>query len=186
MAYLMRVIIVGDNNSGKEMFLEKYLGKKRQEIDRRTIGAEFGLIEININEQIVKLQFWELTDEYQSPMDHNTLYYGALGGIIVFDVTKRETFDNLENQTKEIWEKNGKGVIPLVIFGKNTENRERFSNSVTKEEGKKMASRISKKAMKKGYEIPYFEISIKTGENIVTGFKFLAKTYISYVDSIKP
>jgi len=180
----MKVVIVGDNNSGKEIIIEKYVRKWREENYKLTYGAVLAFSEIHVNEQIVKFHFLQLAEKEENRMPLNLFYHGALGGIIIFDVTIPETFANLEDWSKEIWENNGKGVIPLVIFGINTENRDQSPNSVTKEEGMKMASRISKKAKKEGYEIPYYEISTKVRKDIETGLEFLARAYLTVLDTL--
>ena len=178
----MKVVVVGDKNSGKEIILDRFIDKGSQNNDKMSVGFGMVIIPIIVNEQNFKIQIYELNEEERFDNVRRVYCFGALGGILVFNVTKRETFDSLEDWSTEIWENNGEGVIPLVIFGINVENRDQSPNSVTKEQGMEMASKISKKAMKEGYEIPYYEISIETGENIDNSLKYFAKACSSYLD----
>ena len=183
MSNLMKVTMVGDSNSGKELILDRFVEKGYQDYGAMYVGIRTTILPITVNGQSFKIQILELNEEERFENIRKVYHYGALGGILVFDVMKRDTFNNLENWSKEIWENSGEGVIQLVIFGLNAEKRDQSTNSVTKEEGMKIAATISKAAMKEGYEIPYYEISTEVRKDIEKGLEFLAKAYMDSLNT---
>ena len=86
--------------------------------------------------------------------------------IIIYDITKRETFDRIKNWMQEVEKYAGPNVIKLIVGNKSDLESER---KVTKEEGQKLANES---------QIDFFEVSAKTNSNIEQLYEHSAKLYL--------
>jgi Ras-related protein Rab-2A len=156
--FLFKTIVVGDGAVGKTAITFRYAVGKFQENYKMTIGVDFTIKREKINDKEVKVQVWDTGGQEKFSKIRPLYYRGALGGLLVYDVTSRESFDNLEGWLDEI-QKNCT-EIPIILVGNKIDLKNR---KVTKEEGKKYAAKMSKRL---NYKIPYLETSAKTGETI--------------------
>ena len=177
----MKITLCGDPGEGKKIIAEKYIGKKVLE-KLQTIGADAYLKEEIIDGRAIKFQIWNLASQTRFGAVRSVYYLGALGGVLLFDVTKRETFENLENWIKDIWNNNGKGVIPLVIIGYNIDKRDQYPDAITDEMAIKYCAKLTEQTKENGFEVKYYPTSTKTGENIKESFQYLGKIYFQYLD----
>jgi len=123
--YLIKVIVCGDKGVGKNIFLTFFAKRFFEENYKLTIDVDFytKTIDIQTKDGIKKcrLQIWELggTERFSSvrPM----YYRGALGAILIFDLTYHKSFDNLPNWIIEIWEISGLH-FPILLVGNKTKS----------------------------------------------------------------
>ena len=122
MSFLMKIVLAGDGAVGKTALRERYLGKGFSSNYMMTIGADFALKEATIREKNIKFQIWDHAGQPRFGTVRSVYYYGCLGALLLFDVTRPDTFTNLENWLEEIFKHNGKFVwkflsiikIPLI------------------------------------------------------------------------
>lgn len=57
--YLFKIIIIGDTGVGKSCLLNRYLENKFNALTKHTVGVEFGMRYINVNQKRIKLQIWD-------------------------------------------------------------------------------------------------------------------------------
>ncbi|MHA2215845.1 MAG: hypothetical protein ACXACY_07910 [Candidatus Hodarchaeales archaeon] len=134
MSFLMKIVVVGDEGVGKRSFINKIVNQrhsKKKVIDAHWAGVGFStvLCEKQIDNHRIKFQMWilnpkkmdekNITSYRKSKMkSYGEVYcYGALGAIVVFDITNERSYNNVQRWIKLIWEHNGKGVIPSIIVG---------------------------------------------------------------------
>ncbi len=136
----LKLIIVGDSSVGKTNILTRYTKNLFNTDSKATIGVEFGSKIININDHKIKLQIWDTAGQERYKAVTVAYYKGSKGAFIVYDVTNKSTFDNLDNWINDI-KKNGDKETCIILIGNKTdlENRE-----VTYEQGKKFAELYSK------------------------------------------
>ena len=128
-----------------------------------TIGAVFAVNEGVIDGRAIKFQIWDLAGQTRFGAVRSVYYLGCLGALLLFDVTRRESFENLENWIKEIWNHNGKGVIPLVILGNKVDLRDQHPDSITDEMANRYCSKLTEQTKANGFEVRYLQTSAKTG-----------------------
>ncbi|MHA1606888.1 MAG: GTP-binding protein [Candidatus Freyarchaeota archaeon] len=121
---------------------------------------------INLGDLTAKLVLWDLGGQPHFKHVRSTFYQGAVGAMLVYDITRRSTFDNLENWRKELL-KNVKEEPVTVVIG----NKVDLSNlrEVRTEDGKRYAKEIN---------ASFFETSAKNGENVEAAFNLLVKEII--------
>lgn len=153
--YILKICTVGDGSVGKTSMVLQFCEHKFQEHYIMTIGSNFAIKEITIpeNKLSVKLQIWDLAGQQHFSFVRPPFYRGSSGVIYVFDLTRRESFENLKD-----WKKEVEQVIPnkpFVIVGNKVDLID--ERVVSKKEGEELAA---------SYGASYFETSAKTGEHL--------------------
>ncbi|MHA2366009.1 MAG: Rab family GTPase, partial [Candidatus Hodarchaeales archaeon] len=172
---LIKVILVGDKNCGKTELRQKYLGENSFKANyMQTIGADFAVKELFLLDTITKFQIWDISSQNRFDGVRSLYYAGTHGSILVFDVSRPETYKNCWNWVQEIKQFNP-SPIPIVLVGNNINARENNDPThIQTHQGYLLASRISEKYLK-GLPVPYFETSPETGQNILAIFHTLAE-----------
>jgi small GTP-binding protein len=160
--FVFKMILGGDGGVGKTTLVTQFVQNEFETDYKATIGAQIMKKELNFPEWKVnvKLTIWDLAGQAQFARVRQTYVAGAKSGFLVFDVTRRQSFDNIKNWLNEI-RKVEPDVILMLIGNKiDLPNRQ-----VSLEEGKKLASEIG---------IPYFETSALNIDIVNEAFKTMA------------
>ena len=123
--FVFKTIIVGDSGVGKTKITLRYIDNKFQVDTQSTIGVEFASKQLEIRNQRVKLQIWDTagTERYKAV---TTVYFqGARGALVVFDITSRSSFENIESWLKDIKRTACRDVKLMLIGNKSDMNEER-------------------------------------------------------------
>lgn len=131
-----------------------------------SIGVDFKLKNINIDEKKVKLQIWDTAGQERFRTITTTYYKGAQAIIIVFDVTDKDSFDHLKNWIADI-EKYAKEGIMKILVGNKCDLKE-----------KRMISEEQAREFSRKYNIEYFETSAKDSSNIQELFVDTTRTFM--------
>ena len=113
MSFLMKIVLAGDGAVGKTALRERYLGKGFSSNYMMTIGADFALKEATIREKSIKFQIWDLAGQPRFNSVRELYYRGSHGAMLVFDLTRRESFTNLYLWIDELLKNSGKSFIPI-------------------------------------------------------------------------
>ena len=156
---VMRLSFLGDSGVGKTCIINKYLFDQFSETHNSSVGIEKIDKKVKMNDgNELKVIIWDTAGQERfKSMSTNTVK-GAQGIVLVFDITKKETFESLPNWIKET--KNIKDNIPIVLFGNKCDLLE--ESVVDNDEAMKFA---------KDNEMDYFETSAKQNINIEQGLK---------------
>ena len=158
---IFKIIIIGDSTTGKTNILSKYLHNKFEKISKATIGVELGCKNFEINNCKISTQIWDTAGQEKYRSMTKAYYKGALGALIVYDITKKYTFENIDNWIAEIRNSADRKVTIMLIGNKNDLEE---SREVKKEEGEMKA---------KDYGLAFLETSALTGSNITIAFQKL-------------
>lgn len=175
--YIVKVISVGDFFVGKTAIARKYATGKFEADYKATIGVDFITKQVTTKDGIgVKLQIWDTAGQEGFASILPYYYTGALGALVVFDVTNRSSFEHTESWLNEILKHNE--LKPTVILIGNkvdiTENR-----TVSKDEGEDQAKKLGDQF---GLDIEFMEASAKTGYNIETIFNNMVEKIIKNIE----
>jgi small GTP-binding protein len=114
--YLFKLIIVGDSGVGKSSLLKRFIDGLFNSNYDLTIGVEFGAKIIDIQDKKIKLQLWDTAGQESFRSLTKSYYRGSAGIILVYDITKRQSFTNLESWIKDI-ESVNKTNVPIMVIG---------------------------------------------------------------------
>ena len=166
---IFKIIIIGDSTTGKTNILSKYLNDKYEKDFKATIGVELGNKTLKIKNDTVNIQIWDTAGQERYRSMTKAYYKGALGALIVYDITNRNSFENVENWMTDLKTSADQKVSILLIGNKNDLEEER---EVKIEEGEKRAQE---------YDIAFLETSAKNGNNINELFIEISKVlYTNY------
>jgi Ras-related protein Rab-1A len=151
---VFKVIAVGDGSVGKTSITIRFCEGKFSQEYLMTIGANFGVKQNTVSfgeeDKDIKLQIWDTGGQERFSPIRELYYKGALGAVIVFDVTNRESFEHAEKWFGEV--RKNVSNIPITLIG----NKIDLPNRVVKyEEGVQMGRKCA---------APYRETSAKTGD----------------------
>ena len=170
--FLYKILLLGDSSVGKTCFLMRYTDNTFQEIHMSTIGLDYKLKNVQLDEgKIVKIQIWDTAGQDRFRSITKNYYKGAHGIILIYDVTNRKTFDNVKAWVEQIREEVS-DKVSIILVGNKIDDVE--GRKVKTEEGQKMAQECG---------LSFFECSAKSGENIDSTFNELVKkTVESYTN----
>ena len=113
---LFKIVLLGDSCVGKSCVLVRFADDEFVENYSATIGVDFRFASLEKNGRKIKLQLWDTAGQERYRTITNAYYKGAEGIILVFDLFKKQTFDNLDLWLSEV-EKHGKTDGEIVVIG---------------------------------------------------------------------
>ena len=163
--YLFKILILGDSFVGKTNMLKRFLQNEFDMNTKETVGVEFGSknFKMGENEDVIKAQIWDTAGQERYRSVTKAYYKGAKGALLVYDITRKSTFENIDNWLIDLRTNADKDILIILIGNKSdlVENRE-----VSKEEAQTKAEQ---------YNIAYLETSAKSGDNIAKAFTELVE-----------
>lgn len=157
-SYLFKYIIIGDTGVGKSCLLLQFTDKRFQPVHDLTIGVEFGARMITIEGKQIKLQIWDTAGQESFRSITRSYYRGAAGALLVYDITRRETFDHLSTWLDDARQHSSSNMVIMLIGNKSDIESRR---DVSKEEGEAFA---------KENGLIFMETSAKTADNVEDAF----------------
>ncbi|KAJ4972127.1 hypothetical protein NE237_005226 [Protea cynaroides] len=161
--YSFKILLIGDSGVGKSSLLISFISNSTEDL-APTIGVDFKIKQLTTGGKRLKLTIWDTAGQERFRTLTSSYYRSAQGIILVYDVTRRETFTNLS----DVWAKEielystNKECIKMLVGNKVDKESER---AVTKEEGMALAQE---------YGCLFLECSVKTSENVGKCFEEIA------------
>ena len=149
----LKILIIGDSNVGKTSILLQYTSNFFQETHIATIGVEFKLKEIMLDNIEYKLNIWDTAGQERFKAITKSFFKAADGIVFVYDVTNKPSFENIKNWIKDAESK--ANDFKIIIVGNKIDLND--SREVSFEEGKNLAKKKN---------CPFFESSAKDKINI--------------------
>ncbi|KJE92104.1 Ras-like protein Rab-14 [Capsaspora owczarzaki ATCC 30864] len=170
-SYIFKYIIIGDMGVGKSCLLHQFTEKKFLPDCPHTIGVEFGTRIIEVNGQKIKLQIWDTAGQERFRAVTRSYYRGAAGALMVYDVTRRSTYNHLSSWLTDARNLTNPNTTIFLIGNKSDLESQR---DVTYEEAKKFADDNG---------LTFLEASAKTGANVEESFIETAKTIFQNIQN---
>ncbi|MFW9899323.1 MAG: Rab family GTPase [Candidatus Thorarchaeota archaeon] len=164
---MFKICIFGDGGVGKTSLVNRYLTGLFKSNSRMTIGVDFLLKNLEIEDKKVVLQIWDFAGEDRFRFILPRYVKGASGGIFMFDITRNTSLKNLPEWLEVFYEgtKDSNQQVPIFIVGGKLDLHDR--RSVYSTDAVDMA---------KKYDLyDYIECSAKTGENVEIIFYKIAR-----------
>ncbi|MFX1276427.1 MAG: DUF4268 domain-containing protein [Promethearchaeota archaeon] len=166
--YAYKLILGGEGGVGKTSMVHRFVDDVFQDDYKATIGTSITKKECEFDGLNSKVRFviWDLAGQVQFKRVRQAYLADSEAGILAFDLTRRETFENIREWYKELTEHSPPGLY-LILVG-NKKDLE-ISREVTSQEAEDLARDLG---------LSYVETSAKTGENVNDAFKMLAMQMI--------
>ncbi|KAL0710675.1 hypothetical protein Bca4012_017653 [Brassica carinata] len=116
--YLFKVVLTGDSGVGKSNLLSRFTKNDFSHDSRSTIGVEFATRSIQVDDKIVKAQIWDTAGQERYRAITSAYYRGAVGALLVYDVTRHVTFENVERWLKELRNHTDANIVIMLVGNK--------------------------------------------------------------------
>ncbi len=157
--YLFKIVLVGDAEVGKTSLTTRFAYGTFTDQYISTLGVDFVVKTLSMNGHIVKLQIWDTAGQERYAGIRPIYYRGAKGAVLVFDLTRRQSFLNVEKWVEQI-QRYASQDIPMILVGNKldlTDTREVTTSDVE--------TLIDERGMK------YFETSAKVDQGVKETFE---------------
>lgn len=161
--YLFKLLLIGDSGVGKTSILFKFSEDTFSPAFISTIGIDFKIRTIEVDGKRIKLQVWDTAGQERFRTITTAYYRGAMGIMLVYDVSNLKSFENISNWIRNI-EIHATQDVELMILGNKCDISDK--RQVSKEKGEQLALQHS---------IKFFETSAKAAINIEEAFVTLAR-----------
>ena len=162
--FIFKVVFLGDSSVGKSNIISKYKLNEFNRNSKSTVGVEFYSKIITQNNKNIKIQIWDTAGQERFKSITKSYYKGAKGAIIVYDITRRATFENVQEWFKDTKAMGDNTHLVLMLVGNKCDLVN--ERQVSTEEGKKEAEMNG---------MAFMETSALDGTNITEAFELMAK-----------
>uniref|UniRef100_A0A5B6ZY98 Putative Ras-related protein RABA3 n=1 Tax=Davidia involucrata TaxID=16924 RepID=A0A5B6ZY98_DAVIN len=116
--YVFKVVVIGDSAVGKTQILSRFTKNEFCFDSKSTIGVEFQTRTLTIKSKIIKAQIWDTAGQERYRAVTSAYYRGALGAMLVYDITKRQTFDHVARWVEELRAHADNSIVIMLIGNK--------------------------------------------------------------------
>ncbi|TKY71781.1 Ras-related protein RABA1f [Spatholobus suberectus] len=116
--YLFKVVLIGDSGVGKSNLLSRFTKNEFCLESKSTIGVEFATRSIRVDDKVVKAQIWDTAGQERYRAITSAYYRGAVGALLVYDVTRHVTFENVERWLKELRDHTDANIVVMLVGNK--------------------------------------------------------------------
>lgn len=136
--YLFKTVLIGDSGVGKSNLISRFTKDEFRLDSKPTIGVEFGYKNIKVRDKLIKAQIWDTAGQERFRAITSSYYRGALGAMLVYDISRIITFVNIKKWLHELREYGNEDMVIILVANKSDLSQ---SREVEKEEGKGFAER---------------------------------------------
>ncbi|XP_071837934.1 ras-related protein Rab-10-like [Apostichopus japonicus] len=160
---LFKLLLIGDSGVGKTCILFRFSDDTFNTTFISTIGIDFKIKTVELQGKKIKLQIWDTAGQERFHTITTSYYRGAMGIMLVYDITQEKTFENIAKWLRNIQEHANEDVEKMLLGNKCDMEDKRM---ISKERGETIA---------KENGIKFMETSAKSNINVETAFMTLAE-----------
>ncbi|KAJ4714478.1 Ras-related protein like [Melia azedarach] len=136
--YVFKVVLIGDSAVGKSQILSRFARNEFSLDSKATIGVEFQTRTLVIQHKSVKAQIWDTAGQERYRAVTSAYYRGAVGAMLVYDITRRQSFDHIPRWLEELRSHADKNIVIILIGNKSDLENQR---AVPTEDAKEFAEK---------------------------------------------
>jgi len=171
--YLVKLLLIGDSGVGKSCIMMRFADDSFSSSFITTIGIDFKIKTITLNNKKIKLQIWDTAGQERFRTITTAYYRGAMGIIMVYDITDELSFSNIRNWMLNIETHASINVKKIMVGNKIDMESYRV---VTREKGENLANE---------YDMNFFETSARENINITEMFTTMVRDIIKDMVELK-
>ena len=164
--YIFKVLLIGNSDVGKSSLILRYVDQIWNDVFVPTIGVDFKVKSLQIDNKRVQMQIWDTAGQERFRNVISSYFKGAHGILLIYDITARDSFKELENWLGEV-ERNATPQVLKILIGNKCDLDEQ--RQITVDEGEAFAARNGMK---------FIETSAKNNTNVNEAFEALAKIMV--------
>ena len=134
---MFKIILIGDSSVGKTNLLTRFVKNEFNSNSKPTIGVDFFSKTVTIDRKLIKAQIWDTAGQERFKAFSSAYYNGSHGAFIVYDITNKESFDNVKNWVTELKMHLEFSNLIVMLVGNKSDMEEK--RQVTEEQGRSLA-----------------------------------------------
>ncbi|KAI9502571.1 Rab GTPase ypt31 [Coemansia spiralis] len=135
--YLFKIVLIGDSGVGKSNLLSRFTRNEFNLESKSTIGVEFATRSIQVEGKTIKAQIWDTAGQERYRAITSAYYRGAVGALLVYDIAKHPTYENVTRWLKELRDHADSNIVIMLVGNKSDL---RHLRAVPTEEAKQFAA----------------------------------------------
>lgn len=136
--YVFKIVLIGDSAVGKSQILARFARNEFSLDSKATIGVEFQTRTLVIQHKSIKAQIWDTAGQERYRAVTSAYYRGAVGAFLVYDITKRQSFEHIPRWLEELRGHADKNIVIMLIGNKSDLENQR---AVPTEDAKEFAEK---------------------------------------------
>lgn len=117
--FLFKVVLIGDSGVGKSNLLSRFTRNEFNLDSKSTIGVEFATRSIQVDTKTIKAQIWDTAGQERYRAITSAYYRGAVGALLVYDISKQITYDNVTRWLKELRDHADNNIVIMLVGNKS-------------------------------------------------------------------
>ncbi|EIN08001.1 GTPase [Punctularia strigosozonata HHB-11173 SS5] len=117
--YLFKIVLIGDSGVGKSNLLSRFTRNEFNLESKSTIGVEFATRSINVDGKTIKAQIWDTAGQERYRAITAAYYRGAVGALLVYDITKHGSYTNVTRWLKELRDHADANIVIMLVGNKS-------------------------------------------------------------------
>lgn len=172
--YLFKIVLIGDSGVGKSNLLSRFTHDEFNLESKSTIGVEFATKSIQTDGKTIKAQIWDTAGQERYRAITSAYYRKAVGALIVYDISKYITFENVERWLKEMRDHADNDIV-IMLVGNKCDLR--HLRAVPTEEAAEFA---------KKHDLAFIETSALDSTNVDLAFRTILEEIYKIVTNPNP
>lgn len=160
---IFKVVLIGDSGVGKTNILSRYVRDEFSIETKMTVGVEFGSKLLKVDDKTIKIQIWDTAGQEKYKSITNAYYKGAKGAFVVYDISRKDSFTNVDRWIGEL-KANGDPEVSILLVGNKCDLEE--NRQVTQEQALKKSEQFG---------IAFCETSAMQAVNIEKAFSIMVE-----------
>ncbi|KAJ3106352.1 hypothetical protein HDU96_008243 [Phlyctochytrium bullatum] len=117
--FLFKVVLIGDSGVGKSNLLSRFTRNEFNLESKSTIGVEFATRSIQVDGKTIKAQIWDTAGQERYRAITSAYYRGAMGALLVYDIAKHTTYENVNRWLKELRDHADNNIVIMLVGNKS-------------------------------------------------------------------
>ncbi|XP_073030875.1 ras-related protein RABA1d-like [Primulina eburnea] len=160
--YVFKLVLIGDSGVGKSNLLSRFTRNEFSLETKSTIGVEFATRSMTLESKVIKAQIWDTAGQERYLAITSAYYRGAVGALLVYDVTRHSTFESVERWLRELRDHTDPDIVVMLIGKYKSDLRHLVTVSI--EDGTSFAERES---------LYFMETSALDATNVEKAFSYV-------------
>lgn len=112
------MVLIGESGVGKSNLLSRFTKNEFSHDSRTTIGVEFSTRTVQLNGLTIKAQIWDTAGLERYRAITSAYYRGAVGALLVYDISKHLTYESAERWLKELYDHADPHIVVMLVGNK--------------------------------------------------------------------
>lgn len=117
--FVFKVVLIGESGVGKSNLLSRFTKNEFSHDSRTTIGVEFSTRTVQLDSYTIKAQIWDTAGLERYRAITSAYYRGAVGALLVYDISKHLTYESAERWLKELYEHADDHIVVMLVGNKS-------------------------------------------------------------------